>query len=533
MFVRVKRVSRGEKLHEYLQIVESYRKEGRVRQRIIGTIGRLDRLLAKGTLDSLIRSLSKFSRNLEVIEAKREGAIKAEWDREWGSWLIMRRLWKEVGLDKIIHSHLVGRKYAFDIEGAVFSTVLHRLIRPGSDVSCIRWLRDVYSEGVGELSLHHFYRTMAFLDENKDSIEESLFQRGRDLFDYKVDLVFFDTTSIYFEGEGPEGFASFGHSKDHRSDRRQIVVGVVMSRNGFPITCDFWPGNTPDIQTIKRIISSVKERFSLGRVIVVCDGGMVSRGSLEDLEDAKVEYIVATRMRKAKEVKEDVLSRAGRYHTVKENLRVKEVLIEGKRYISCFNPEEAKRERKVRIEIIKKLRHMLFTQGSKALIKNKGYRRLIKAEKGAFELDEEKLKEEERFDGKFVLYTNTDLSPGEVATSYKSLWQVEHAFSDLKNLLRVRPIYHRKPEHIRGHIFCNFLSLYLKVALQKKLYSKGVNLSWDDILSDIRAFRAIKLILNRKPYLLRTEFQRNGYSIFKAAGVKPPPVVQEIDEKKM
>jgi len=221
---------------------------------------------------------------------------------------IFARLWLELGLPTIINNLLADRKFAFDIERAIFLTVLHRLFMSGSDRSCEQWRRDYAVAGAEEIALHHAYRAMAFLGEilidqhgatpfsprcTKDLIEEGLFARHRNLFT-SLDLVFFDTTSIYFEGEGGETLGQFGHSKDHRPDRKQMVVGTILDDNGRPICCELWPGNTADVTSLLPVVARLQSRFGIKRFRIVADRGMISADTIKSLEnpDCDIPYIL-------------------------------------------------------------------------------------------------------------------------------------------------------------------------------------------------------------------------------------------------
>ena len=258
MFARIKKSGNN----QYLQIVENNKIKGKVVQRVIGTLGRLEQINEKGGIQTLIRSLSRFSDEVLLILSGRS-EVSAQ-TQKIGPSLIFERLWKELGVPKVFQNVLSDRHFFFDVERAVFLTVLHRLMVSGSDRSCDRWRRDYGIEGVEELSLHHLYRAMAFLGEKiedqvaatpfsprctKDLIEETLFLHNRHLFT-GLDLVFFDTTSVYFEGSGGEDLGERGFSKDHRSDLRQMIVGVVLDDNGMPLCCEMWPGNTADVETL-------------------------------------------------------------------------------------------------------------------------------------------------------------------------------------------------------------------------------------------------------------------------------------------
>ena len=271
----------------------------------------------------------------------------------------------------------------FDIERAAFGAVSQRIEKPGSDLACIRWLRDVYASGFEGLDIQHLYRAMDIVAEHKEEMD----------------------------------------------------------------------------------------------------------------------YIVGIPLRRYVDILEEVLSDPQPFQEVADNLHVKEVIHTGLRYVVCHNPHEAERDRRARESIVERLQEILSSQGPKALVGNRGYQKFLKMDRKSVILDEAKIASEARFDGIFVLLTNCNLPTEEVATSYKNLWQVERAFSDLKNILEVRPVYHRRQKRIKGHIFCNFLALYLKIALQKTLESKNLKFPWGEVTSDLRALRAVKLHLNGSTYL--------------------------------
>jgi len=543
VFARVKRVGP----YEYLQIVESRREEKKNRQRVIATVGRLDELRAKGTVEALTRSLSRFSEKVLLVLSGRNESLHAE-AKKIGPGLIFERLWREAGIDQILHRLLGERKFGFDVERAVFLTVLHRLFPSGSDRSCDRWHRDYVIEGMDGLALHHLYRAMAFLgseiedQENhtfsprctKDVIEEELFHRRQDLFT-ALDLVFFDTTSLYFEGEGGT-IGELGHTKDHRPDLLQMIVGVLLDREGTPVCSEMWPGNTTDVTTLLPVMGRLKERFPVGELCIVADRGMVSAHTLAALEKEKIPYILGARMRKVKEIKEDVLSRAGRYHEVHPEgisskdpspLKVKEVLVEGRRYLVCLNERQARKDASDREAILASLREKL-TESPKSLIGNKGYRKYLKVDRDTVFLDEGKIDEEKRFDGKWVLRTNTTLTAEQVALKYKELWQVEQVFRDMKSVLDTRPIFHQRDETIRGHVFCSFLALVLIKELYRRLEKAGHDAEWADITRDLSALQEITLEDNGRKLAVRSECKGVCGKVFQAVGVAIPPTIREM-----
>lgn len=544
MFARVKQSGK----YQYLQIVEN-RKEGKkVKQRVIATVGRMDRLHAKGAVETLIRSLSRYSEKvLLILSGKTEVSANAN---KIGPCLIFERLWEETGIKKAIEHLLAGRKFEFDVERALFLTVLHRLMVSGSDRSCDKWHRDYLIKGAENLCLHHLYRAMAFLGEEladqkgatpfsprclKDLLEEEIFFAQRDLFS-KLDLVFVDTTSIYFEGEGGSTLGKKGFSKDHRPDLNQMVVGAVIANNGKPICCEMWPGNTTDVKTLIPVTERMQERFNIGQCCIVADRGMISATTLKALEDRKIPYILGTRMRQVKDVRLDVLSRAGRYREVycegtssqdPAPLKVKEVRVNGVRYIVCLNTRQAHKDARDREAIIASLQDHI-KKGPKGLVGNKGYRKYLRIERDSVTINFDKVKTEARFDGKWVLRTNTDLPPEQVALKYKELWLMERVFRDVKTILETRPVFHQRDDTIRGHVFCSFLALVLRKELERRLESSGHFFEWADIKQDLKALQEILVEDNGKRLAIRSQCLGTCGKVFHSVGVAVPPTIREV-----
>jgi transposase len=546
MFVRAKKSGP----YQYLQVVENRREGAKVVQRVISTLGRLDRLNAKGDIESLVRSLSRFSEQaLLVLSGKSNLLAEA---RKIGPALVFGRLWEELGIGTVLKELLKDRLFEFDVERAMFLTVLHRLMVSGSDRYCEKWRRDYVIQGVDDLSLHHLYRAMAFLGEEvldqddatpfsprctKDVVEEHLFHGQRHLFQ-GLDLVFFDTTSLYFEGEGGESLGKKGYSKDHRPDLNQMVVGAVLDNHGRPICCEMWPGNTTDVKTLIPIAQRIQKRFQVARFCLVADRGMIRKETLQTLDDPEtgLPYILGVRMRKVKEVREQVLADTQEFQEVRPEgksskdpspLQVKEVAVNGRRYIVCLNPKEARKDQADREAILASLEEQL-KKGATSLVGNRGFRRYLKSEKGAFSIDQEKVKQDARFDGKWVLTTNTRLKADEVALKYKELWQVEHLFRDTKSLLETRPIFHKCDETIRGHVFCSFLALVLKKELYRHIEAAGNSFEWSDIKQDLKSLQEVTLDEDGKRLAIRTRCHGTCGKVFQAVGVAVPPTMREI-----
>jgi len=547
MFFRSKPVGS----YRYLQIVHSVREGKKVRQQVIATLGRLDLLEASGQLERLMRSGLRHCESFAVLDAHAAGEIEPVAIRRIGPDLVFGRLWKECGIPEVLRSILKDRHYEFDVERAIYLTVLHRLFASGSDRAAERWREDYLIPGTEGLELHHLYRAMAFLGEaieelekptgavrcTKDLVEEALFDRRRDLFT-EVELVFFDTTSLYFEGQGGE-IGQRGHNKDHRPDLKQMVVGMALDVEGCPICCEMWPGNTADVTTLVPIVKRMRERFRLREITVVADRGMVSQKTLEALEgsDPPVGYIIGVRMRRQKEVNLSVLrSRKQWLEIVPERsnakdpapLKIKEVWVENRRYVVCLNEEERRKDAHDREAIVAHLKEQL-RQGDKSLVGNKGYRRYLKVQGDHhFAIDEKQIKTEARYDGLWVLRTNTLYNAETVAHVYKALWTVEDIIRTTKSIMDTRPIYHRCNETIRGHVFCSFLALLLKTELERRMKFADLKCEWAQVIRGLEALQQVEANFQEKRFVLRSQLTSEASAALRATGVAAPPTLREL-----
>jgi len=583
MFVRLKRV----RSYRYLQLVESIRADDKPRQRVLATLGRVEELKAEGSIDALVRSLSKFSPNaLALIAGEAAPDTQA---LTIGPVLIFQRLWQRLKLDQILKELLRERHFGFAVERAIFLCVLHRICWGGSDRHSHQWKGDYEIAGVSQLSLHQSYRAMAWLGQAeprkdkaaaeaaaqptpvegtqtsavvpakpkstrgptpnyrwhglKDQIEKSLWVERQDLFN-NLSVVFFDTTSLYFEGAGGPSLGQRGHSKDSRPDLAQVVVGVVLDGQGEPLCCEMWPGNAADVKGLIPVLENVRERFGIGRVCVVADRGFISKETLEKLENKEDgwDFILGVRMRASKEARDEVVGKLGNMaeaeprkgftvvHGERKNskdpspLEVKEVWVDQRRYVVCYNPEQARKDAADRSRIVEALRATL-KQGDKALVGNKGFRKYLRVEGKHFEVDEAKLKQEARYDGLWVLRTNLALPVAQVALRYKELWMVERLFRDTKTLLKTRPVFHKRDETIRGHVFCTFLGLVLLKELDRSLRAAGLDLEHHEVMRDLKALQRMRIDDEGKVFWLRSQVQGCCAKVFRAVGVALPPLL--------
>jgi hypothetical protein len=552
MYFRIKR-SGG---FEYLQMVESHRVNGKPRQTVLATLGRLDALKETGDLDRLLRSGARLTETGMLLSAVENGETTTIDAKRIGPPLLFERLWRDSFCRSVIEDLLADRKFEFPVERAVFLTVLHRIMDPGSDRAAEKW-RSAYSiSGMDAIDLHHLYRAMAWLGEeladqqgsglvprtNKDLIEEKLFAKRRSLFN-DVGLAIFDTTSLYFEGDGGTTLGRHGHSKDSRPDLHQMVLGVVIDETGRPICSEMWPGNTADVTTLIPVVTRLRERFLLNRVCVIADRGMVSAKTIATLEAEKIEYILGVREKRSVEIaavladKTPFVSltvpKANGRGTL--DLQVKEVVRKVKagqgntrrcRYIVCYNEAEARNDAAAREAALAGLEKALH-QGDKALVGNKGFRRFLKIEAGShFAIDPDRVAAAAKFDGIYVIRTNAQISPLVVALRYRERWIVEDIFRTAKSIINTRPIFHQRDDTIGGHVFCSFLALLLRKELIDRLVAAGRRLEWADIIHDLDQLVQTDVDQGGRRLRLRAAAPGCSGAVFQAVGVALPPMIR-------
>ena len=552
MYFRIKR-SGG---FEYLQMVESHRVNGKPRQTVLATLGRLDALKETGELDRLLRSGARLTETAMLLSAVENGETTTIDAKRIGPPLLFERLWRDSFCRSVIEGLLADRKFEFPVERAVFLTVLHRIMDPGSDRAAEKW-RSAYSiSGMDAIDLHHLYRAMAWLGEeladqqgsglvprtNKDLIEEKLFAKRRSLFN-DVGLAIFDTTSLYFEGEGGTTLGHHGHSKDSRPDLHQMVLGVVIDETGRPICSEMWPGNTADVTTLIPVVTRLRERFLLNRVCVIADRGMVSAKTIATLEAENIEYILGVREKRSVEIaavladKTPFVSltvpKANGRGTL--DLQVKEVVRKVKagqsntrrcRYIVCYNEAEARNDAAARKAALAGLEKAL-RQGDKALVGNKGFRRFLKIEADShFAIDPDRVAAAAKFDGIYVIRTNAQVSPLVVALRYRERWIVEDIFRTAESIINTRPIFHQRDDTIRGHVFCSFLALLLRKELIDRLVAAGRRFEWADIIHDLDQLVQTDVDQGGRRLRLRAAAPGCSGAVFQAVGVALPPMIR-------
>lgn len=530
MFARIKKVKNGDgAIREYLLIVKSERIKGRVVQKTVANLGRMDILRQKDVSEILIEKLQEYHQIEGLINV---GQSQCEWAKEYGVLVILRRVWEQLGLDDLLGRYLEKYRYKKDLGECLFAMVANKLIEPRSEHGMLSWLDGVYEKRWEEFGLAQFYRALDFLSWHKKDLERDLFLKTTDLFSQQLDLVMFDTTSMKYWGEGKEAeILKHGYSKEKRGDLKQLIVGVLMTKEGYPIGCEIFPGNTSDLKSFISVVEQLQARHNIGRLVWVADRGMVSRHNIEKLKEFKQEYILGVRMRQFNETRRREFLNPKDMWEVKDNLYVKEIYVEDEgRYIICYNPQEAEERNNKRQYFKKHINKKLAESTAKDWMIKNAYKKYVEFD-GRIDFNEKKFYEDKTYDGYWVLLTNTKLSAQEVALYYKGLWQIEAGFRDLKSELVTAPIYHYKERRIVAHIFVAFLALLVKITLKKKIKAIDPKASYREVFEALKQIKAVKIQCERQEVIFRTEFPPKAHLAFQALGVAPPPRIISYQKK--
>lgn len=529
MFVRTKTVKTDKKEYNYYQLVESVYKKGRRRQKVVMTLGRVEDF-DRSRVDKIVSALQGYTDRIEVLESMED--CHHLWSKDYGNVFVLERLWKDLGLDWIFRDLLRSHNYQFDVESAIKGMVFGRAIDARSKRSTYEWLeRQVYRPDAEQVDLHHLYRALDFLVSHKTAVESWLYGKLRNLFAMDVSVIFYDCSLVDTYGEEAEVVR---RSRNHKN---QFLISLVLSKDGLPIGHEVLPGNTPDIKTVKDAMQNLKDRYSIGRCIFVGDRGMVSQKKLDELEGLGYEYIVGVKLNQWKEVKDEVLTRAGRYSEIKDNLHVKEISVNGKRYLICYNPFEAERDKRTREELISYLEDEIdgldpATKKAAELYGDQYKGRFLRRLKdGTLRVDRSKVRDDEKYDGKYILLTSEkELSAEEIATTYKQLWRIERSFRSLKSIHDLEPVFHSTDERIRAHACLCVLSHLLERLLERKLEAEGLEMTASRALKTLGEMRVTKVQLKKKEYLIRTDTTPEMNEIFQALHYRPPTRIEALVE---
>jgi hypothetical protein len=475
----------------YLQLAHNVwdpaSKQSRVRA--LYSFGREDRL-DRAAIVRLIGSLQRALEPDEALAAAAGGELEFVQSRPMGGAWALDGLWRMLGIDRALWRLLEGRRLDVRAERVLFAMVANRALEPLSKLAASKWVCErAWIGGLSELDEDACYRAMDWLLEIEDELAEQVYFQTADLLNLEVDLLFFDTTSTYFERETPDAdvvdeegnviapaFRAYGHSKDHRPDLPQVVIGMAVTRTGIPVRVWWGPGNTNDQELIRQVKDDLRA-WKLGRVVWVADRGFQSAENRRYLQRAGGHYVIGEKLRGSSKEAKAALSRQGRYHEVAGNLRVKEVVIDDgtmrDRFVVCHNPDEAIRDQQIRRALLDQLSDQIadsdrLTAAERdkltgELSAKRGLKRFLRTTKsGLLRIDRAAVSSEAHLDGKYLLRTSDPtLSSEDVALAYKQLLQVERGWRDMKTTLDLRPVRHRKQDRIRAHVILCWLALLL------------------------------------------------------------------------
>lgn len=568
MYLRTtSRRTKGGEVVRYLALAHNERNERGVPvARVIHNLGRED-LLDREALVRLVGSIQRFLGGEQALRAGTPHGFDFVRAPECGGPHAIDALWRELGIGKAIARVAGSARGRSGVERAIFTMVCQRALEPASKLEATRWVaRDVAIDGVQSVSDDQLYRAMDFLLSCSERVQESVFFSVASLLNLEVDVIFFDTTSTYWETEPSEDadgdeqeqesssetgkdegpLRRLGHSKDHRPDLPQVVIGLAVTREGIPVRCWVWPGNTNDQSVVKQVKDDLNG-WRLGRAIYVVDSGFSGQGNLRHLRSAGGHYIAGMKLRSGMAQTEQALSRQGRYRTVKDNLRVKEVRVgdgeQAERYVICHNPVEAQRDQARRAQRIARIeaeleRLLAQRQRAKTKTEREAHQRgecalrdhktlskyLRQTKTGRLLLDHQKIAAEEHLDGKYLLTTSDpSLSAEDVALGYKQLLEAERSFRDLKGVLRLRPVYHSKQERIRAHILICFLALVVIRVAETRTSE-----TWRTIRGELGTIRQGLFSGQDGEFTQTTELTRHQREILAALGVPEPPRLGHI-----
>ena len=559
----------------YVALAHNRRVDGKIKPDVLMNLGRVDRLDVDGLL-RLAASIRKHFGDGDGLTDSAEAGLAAGAApmavadaRPIGAAWLLHGLWARLEIGQAIKRVADGRRFTTAVERVLFALVCNRAIEPMSKLSAAEWAtQDVVIPGLAGMDDDQAYRAMDLLVEadTQGQVQEAVFFAVAHLLNLEVDLLFFDTTSTYFEaddedapgggerdGQAREGFRRYGKSKDHRDDLPQIVIGLAVTRTGIPVRCWCWPGNTQD-QTVLAEVKDDLRAWKLGRVITVVDRGFSAADNLAYLRRAGGHYIAGMRMRDGGELVEAALARQGRYQQVRDNLRVKEVRLDGtdQRWVICLNPDQAQRDQAKRDEAIGRIQAELDriraqrgrdrTRQLADKARRKPEAAHVRAEcalrdhptlgrwlrqqpNGRLVIDRAKVKAEARLDGKYLLATSDpDLSAEDVALGYKNLLEAERGFRDLKSQLLLRPVFHRLEHRIRAHVLLCWLALLLT-----RVAERTCEQSWRRIERETSRLAQVTLAGEAGTIVQTTPLRPTQRAIYQALSIDPPPRVATFD----
>ncbi len=533
----------------YLSLVETYRESGKVHHRTLAKLGRLDQLQKTTSLQQLEANLRELSaRDKSAVTFS--GNIEEEYRANWGAAVICKKLWDLYRLDEILGEIVSSSRIHFNLARVVFLETLSRIIDPCSKLRLFQNQSKYF--GLDPVPLHHFYRALDYLAIHKDQIEQHLFKVGTSDLGLTVDVVFYDVTTLYFESVEASDLKDFGYSKDCKFGEVQVVVGLLVTSDGRPVSCNVYPGNTFETKTMEGALNDLKNKFEVRQVIIVADRGLNSKLNFHAIREAGYDYLVGSRLRRMSKKIQNKVVNDSNYRTLSANEEgtIKYfdfdydnvVVIQDdngtkqskmlKEKLYCFwSSSRAKKDKKDRDRLLKKAEQMV--DESTVVGNKRGAKRYIvmdsKKEPKATTIDDEKIEEDKRWDGFYGIQSSkTDLSHEEVRSAYHSLWKIEESFRILKSSLETRPMFHWNDQRIKGHVGLCFLSFLLLRTVEIKYHESECSFSPQKLRDTINSLEFSQIKVAGAEYSLTSPLNADALSLLGILEVKPPEAFSSL-----
>ena len=543
--------------HKYLQIIQSYRKDGKVKHRVVANLGRADAVASSGwenIIAAIQKYLDKTKSNLRDVSTLKEKA------RVNYGYIVYKKLWDKYSITELLDNLIDKSKIEYSFSSIIFSVVIDRLLLPSSKRSYY-FHRDRYFQYDDSLGLHQIYRALDILSENKEKIEEYIFNKNRTLFNMKVDIVFYDVTTYHFESQRQDELRDFGFSKANKINEVQVVMGLLIDTEGRPIGYELFPGNTFEGKTMLKVLKKLKNLFNLQQVIIVADKGLNAKINLKEIKDNGFDYIVSARIKNMQRtVQEKILSgndyidksktqndeqgqeEIYRYKIIDYDNKVtyedeqrekKKTVVLKEKMVCTYSSKRAMKDLRDRTRAIEKAERIVKEQSHNQLNEKRGYKKYItttsnsedKKDKSAsvLQIDKERIERESRFDGYSAIeYSREDLSAEEVIEQYHKLYKIEESFRILKSTMRTRPIYLRTREHIEGHFVICFFAFLLERELELRLRRRQIEFSSEKIKKALNTVEFSEVEIEGQKYYLKGKQDKLSSEIFSLLRIKQP-----------
>ena len=540
MYIRVTKNQRGA---AYYHLVESYRQNGKVKQRVLLSLGRVE----ENRLEELAEAINKHLETANIFNLAKEIDIESTYIL--GPLLVLERMADQLGVTDVLKKITKGHeRLQFDFQKVVFTQLCSRFIKPVSKLALYdNWIERLYPGMIDHnIELQHIYRSLDLLADHKSEIEKFLYQWEKDLFTINVDVVLYDLTTLRFEStrEDLDELRRFGYSKEMRTDCTQVVLGLLTDTNGIPLCFEVHPGNTFEGNTLSDIVEKMQEKFAIRRFIFIADRGLFSFDNLEHIRNNQGEFIVGLKIGSMEKAMQEDFYKIKNFTWINKELAYYDTRLGEDRCIITWSKSRADRDKKTREDVIEKIKKKIAADKKKAkkLITNRNYKKYVKIEgKDQCELNHKVIAEEAAKDGFFGVITNvTSMTPAEIVTNYKQLWKVEDAFGEIKGTLKTRPMFHWTDKRIIGHLVLSFLAYlceaHLTMALRetyeilekKSITNKTIKprpLTVVLAMDELAQVMAIPVKIRKEAIWVRTDIPKNAASLMKAIGMKIPPKI--------